>query len=69
MLLRALIVAAVAVGLTFADNVPGPTGANNASTPTTYYEGVTIHYVTVGKATNEFVVRKSTDMTWIDRSL
>ena len=56
MLLRALIVAAVAVGLTFADDVPGPTGANNVSTPTTYYEGVTVHYVTVGKATNEFVV-------------
>ena len=58
MIMRAL--AAVVASLSFAlaqNRVNGQTGANNGTTPIAQDGNITIHYVTVGKAQNNFVVR------------
>ena len=39
-----------------ASKVDGPTGANNATVQELSVNGTTIHYVTVGKVHNQFVV-------------
>lgn len=56
--LRLWAALAFAIGYAFAaDAVLGPTGANNATTPTAQEGDTTIHYVTVGKITpHEFQV-------------
>ena len=60
MILRFLALAAAAALCASADDgIDGPTGANNASQPTEQDGDITIHFVSVGKATNEFVVSGS----------
>ena len=58
MIARLLAGLVVAAGFASAQHkVTGQTGAENSTTPTAKDGDHTIHYVTVGKATNNFYVR------------
>jgi hypothetical protein len=63
MILRRLLAAAALVGAVLAADddgetrVHGQVGAENATTPMVQDGNRTIHFVTVGKATNNFYVR------------
>ena len=61
MILRYAVAIAALLGITLAASsdlnpVHGQTGAENSTTPTAQDGNKTIHYVTVGKATNNFYV-------------
>ena len=57
----------VAIARAFAqDEVYGPVGANNASTPIVREGGVTIHCVTVGKIEHVFQVNNTQSRTLLD---
>lgn len=57
MIWRLLVATAALLAIASAGEVLGNVGAVNETTPTAQWGNITVHYVTVGKANNNFEVR------------